>query len=134
MLFNDGETILIKDGKVTSLSRDKVELIKKKRQRQSRRRHARKKYEEIIVTAKSVPCMDCKGEFPFFSMDFDHRPNEVKCFGIGSGYRASADRLIAEIAKCDVVCANCHRIRTWNRIQEAKDTNASNEKLISVDG
>jgi len=55
-------------------------------------------------------------------MDFDHRPGEVKEFNLAqvmSQSRISWSRLLAEIAKCDVVCANCHRIRTWQRRRKA---------------
>jgi hypothetical protein len=51
-------------------------------------------------------------------MDFDHRPGEKKLFAMGSAgvqVRVSLEGLLAEIAKCDVVCANCHRIRTYHR-------------------
>lgn len=59
-------------------------------------------------------CMDC-GLHPVYSqvLEFDHRPDEIKLFHIsdrmGSG---TMEDLIAEIAKCDIVCANCHRVRT----------------------
>jgi hypothetical protein len=48
-------------------------------------------------------------------MDFDHAPG-TKTFNIGRdrGSR-SAHVVAAEIAKCEVVCANCHRIRTHYR-------------------
>ncbi|AJD82175.1 HNH endonuclease [Mycobacterium phage Cosmo] len=49
-------------------------------------------------------------------MDFDH-VRGVKEFNIGS-YRTksySLQRIRDEIAKCDVVCSNCHRIRTHDR-------------------
>jgi hypothetical protein len=51
-------------------------------------------------------------------MDFDHRPGETKCFNlaIAAGQtRLSWAKMLAEIAKCDVVCANCHRKRTHRR-------------------
>lgn len=51
-------------------------------------------------------------------MDFDHRPGETKLFDICLGYRYSRKKLDAEIAKCDVVCANCHRDRTYKREME----------------
>jgi transcriptional regulator with XRE-family HTH domain len=66
---------------------------------------------EIITAAKNVPCMDCKKRFDLVCMDFDHRPGEVKLFCVGA-YRVARDKLLAEIAKCDVVCSNCHRLRT----------------------
>jgi hypothetical protein len=72
----------------------------------------------MLRKAKSVPCADCGQCFPFYIMDFDHRPGEVKAFAVANvagQTRISAARIQAEIAKCDVVCANCHRIRTWRR-------------------
>lgn len=49
------------------------------------------------------------------ALDFDHRPDTVKVRDIKSGQQLGWDALIEEIAKCDVVCANCHRIRTVTR-------------------
>ena len=60
--------------------------------------------------------MDCGNTFPPVCMDFDHRPNTDKKFNIGERYaNAPISVLRAEIAKCDVVCSNCHRIRTWKK-------------------
>lgn len=67
---------------------------------------------DIVRKAKAQPCADCLGTFPPCAMDFDH-VRGVKEFGVAAGIcRVSDQRLLAEIAKCDVVCANCHRIRT----------------------
>jgi hypothetical protein len=62
-------------------------------------------------------CMDCGFNARAVALDFDHRDGEHKQFNISTKRRArySLMRLEAEIAKCDVVCANCHRIRTENR-------------------
>lgn len=79
---------------------------------------------EIIMVAKSVPCPDCKGYFPAFNftvMQFDHVPERgIKKFEIGPILRrptfpCSPELLKTEIAKCDVVCSNCHDIRTAQR-------------------
>lgn len=66
----------------------------------------------IIRDAKDVPCQDCKGKFPAVCMDFDHRDQSSKVNIIAHMMTASLERLQAEIDKCDVVCANCHRIRS----------------------
>jgi hypothetical protein len=56
--------------------------------------------------------MDCGSTYPYYVMDFDHREN--KKFNIGpNSYSTSFADLKAEIDKCDVVCANCHRERTY---------------------
>lgn len=77
----------------------------------------------LIREAKGVPCADCGRRFPPYVMDFDHRPGEEKCFNlsIAAGQtRLSRERIAAEIAKCDVVCANCHRERTHQRKKRAR--------------
>ncbi len=67
------------------------------------------------VLKSSTPCTDCGNKYPFYVMDFDHISND-KEFTIGrSSKRTSLDRLKKEIAKCEIVCANCHRIRTYTR-------------------
>ena len=63
-------------------------------------------------------CTDCKNNFPHYVLDYDHRPDESKLEDISkiaSKRNWTRDRIDAEIAKCDIVCANCHRIRTWVR-------------------
>lgn len=69
----------------------------------------------LIKNSKNGPCMDCGVQYPFYIMDFDHRPGEVKCFGLGDAESRSTAKILAEIDKCDLVCANCHRERTFNR-------------------
>lgn len=70
---------------------------------------------ELVSSLKAQPCGDCGVSYPSFVMDFDHRPGEVKVGGVGRLATATRQRLLEEIAKCDVVCANCHRIRTATR-------------------
>jgi hypothetical protein len=56
------------------------------------------------------PCVEC-GETDPLVLEFDHRGE--KSFGIAKGLRDHNWRVVLdEIAKCDVVCANCHRRRT----------------------
>lgn len=74
----------------------------------------RARQREVIQVAKDVPCTDCGQRFPPFVMDFDHRDPSTKSFNVGAalGLMKSVEAILVEIAKCDVVCANCHRIRT----------------------
>jgi len=58
--------------------------------------------------------MDCGGDFPSCVMDFDHRDPTAKKYNVSQMlYRFSWKKIQDEIEKCDLVCANCHRIRTW---------------------
>lgn len=76
---------------------------------------ARDKVSEYIRKLKESPCTDCKVSYPYYVMDFDHLDN--KEFKLSSRGNKGISRIKAEIAKCELVCANCHRIRTWVRKQ-----------------
>lgn len=79
-----------------------------------------KAYRAVIAKAtielKNNPCMDCGGSFHYSAMDFDHRDKTSKVKNVGH-IVSSMRLLLEEIAKCDLVCANCHRIRTWKRLR-----------------
>ena len=70
---------------------------------------------EMLRELRERPCMDCGGRFAPHQMDFDHRDVTAKQFRLTSGGAMLRPTLVLleEVAKCDVVCANCHRIRTW---------------------
>lgn len=69
---------------------------------------------DFITRYKNQPCQDCGGSFDPICMDFDHRPGELKLFNLAHAQQKtiSMEKILAEIAKCDVVCSNCHRLRT----------------------
>jgi hypothetical protein len=76
-------------------------------------RRAREAVKRYIDDQKSRRCADCGGRFPPFLMDFDHaRGTKVAILAKLRSNKASLSKIDAEIAKCDVVCANCHRLRT----------------------
>lgn len=79
----------------------------------AREHRARKR--EYLNAAKSKPCMDCGVPYPPHILDFDHRLGTSKVVNVSSMLVRSLTALKAEIAKCDVVCANCHRERTHQR-------------------
>lgn len=94
-----------------------------KRRAAAHSKATRQKKRQAIIDAKSKPCMDCGVEYPYYKMQFDHVRGEKK-FNIANaghdswGYVSWKD-LLEEIAKCEVVCANCHCGRTWKRAQKA---------------
>lgn len=83
-------------------------------QRRVRRAKHNAHKQRIVNEAKSLPCVDCGLTFPPGVMDLDH----VRGIKLGSvGYiqrTCGIAKLQAEIAKCDVRCANCHRLRHLN--------------------
>jgi hypothetical protein len=67
----------------------------------------------LIEFFRTRPCVDC-GESDPLVLEFDHRSDKI--FNISKGIRDhSWASVLDEIAKCDVVCANCHRRRTARR-------------------
>lgn len=77
---------------------------------------AQKKTQAVHDYKMSHGCADCGyAEHPA-ALEFDHRPGEEKLFNVMEKVGCySMETIWAEIAKCDVVCANCHAIRTATR-------------------
>lgn len=74
---------------------------------------------KLINEYKNIPCVDCGNKYEFYIMEFDHRPEHQKEFLISiKGMSVPVHTLIEEINKCDVICSNCHRIRTYERCNE----------------
>jgi hypothetical protein len=76
---------------------------------------------KIIDKIKMQPCADCKIQYPPCVMDFDHISG-VKAFNISKVTTYSLERVLEEIAKCEIVCSNCHRLRTYTRLKNIKET------------
>lgn len=68
----------------------------------------------LIDSLKNFPCPDCGKSFPASAMDFDH-VRGVKIANVSEMLDATLSEIFAEVAKCELVCATCHRIRTENR-------------------
>ena len=62
------------------------------------------------------PCADCGRVFPPQVMQWDHRPGTEKLFELSNAYGGwTREAVLVEISKCDLVCTNCHVIRTFRR-------------------
>ena len=73
---------------------------------------------EWLIEQRSRPCARCGGEFPPYVMEFHHRDRSTKLFAVVKTATRGYDGLITEIEKCDLLCANCHRIVEWEEKQE----------------
>ena len=86
-----------------------------------RRRYKAEQKERMKIHVRGYlsdhPCIDC-GEKDPVVLDFDHRDPVEKHRGISQiiGWALGIKVLIAEIAKCDVRCANCHRRRHYQEM------------------
>ena len=76
-------------------------------------------FNEWLSELKNGPWIDCGNMFPACAMDWDHVRGD-KSFNL-SAMRGLCETenlkkcILEEIAKCDLVCACCHRIRTEDR-------------------
>lgn len=70
-------------------------------------------HRELIDKLKEAPCTDCGETFPPCVMHFDHLDAKTKKFNISKKLHCSLRVILDEIAKCELVCANCHAIRTF---------------------
>jgi hypothetical protein len=114
-----------KDGRYTICKRchkKRVEIWKQEHKGDNTRyKHTSKKNKQaklriLIAELKSVPCADCGVQYSSYVMDFDHVRGK-KLFDISTivhSTKGTEEKIRAEAAKCDIVCSNCHRKRTYD--------------------
>ena len=92
-------------------NKEKIKARSKKKNRENRKRN--KGYIAFIKTLHS--CVDC-GEDNSLVLEFDHVTGEKKSNVSDMGNQSYSIKTIQkEIEKCEIRCANCHRIATYNR-------------------
>lgn len=85
----------------------------------SSRRNRERRYKKYYAL-KNNPCVDCGRKYPFTMMHFDHREAGAKDGHLSRMItNVGWNTLLAEVAKCDLVCVVCHGIRTIERAIEA---------------
>lgn len=97
---------------MTHYERNKTKYLEKT---QAQRAAGRAYVAKVKAHAK---CADC-GINDWRVLDFDHLPGFTKRKGMAelANSGASISTIKAEMDKCEIVCANCHRIRSWQRKQ-----------------
>lgn len=68
----------------------------------------------VIEVKDNAECSDCKIQYPHYIMQFDHLRDKVRDISALSR-NCSLETLKKEIAKCELVCSNCHFHRTYMR-------------------
>ncbi len=96
-----------------ALNRDKRKKYYGRYYPKAQRKYQRRRYWlDKYVTARG--CDDCGYNQSAVALDWDHRVREDKSFNIGNRVPgASLKKIFNEIRKCDLLCANCHRIKTY---------------------
>jgi hypothetical protein len=96
----------------------KEHYLKNKDKYIKRNKTYRQKVREYVQEIKeSKPCMDCGVSYPYYIMEFDHLHSKINSVAklVSSG---TMNQVILEIEKCELVCSNCHKYRTWVRLQK----------------
>ena len=81
----------------------------------------RKRKQEIKTMIRDMKdnksCMDCGVSYRYYVMEFDHLPGTKKHSHPAELYKTGwgNERILEELSKCELVCANCHRERTMGR-------------------
>jgi hypothetical protein len=92
-----------------------------------KRIHSKRQYVRNIKMQH--PCMDCIIHYPYYVMQFDHvKGTKVQDISNMITSNRSMDTLKRELAKCELVCANCHAVRTHER-RIARETTHGKQSL-----
>ena len=88
-------------------------VVERKKQQQLEIRDWFRRYKS------SLCCVDCGISHPAV-LQFHHRDRTEKSFTISNviSRATSINQITREIAKCDVVCVNCHAKRHWREMHE----------------
>ena len=78
--------------------------------REKQKESKRKRKEEAILYLGGV-CIDCGGEFHPSIFEFHHRNPSEKDSDPSKTLMLKWEKIKAELDKCDLLCANCHRLR-----------------------
>ena len=96
-----------------------MELYKKEaaiiRQYSTRRRARRSRWVKYIKTL--FGCIDCGYNEHHAALHFDHVDRKLKVAPVSKMYSSSLKKLFAEIRKCEVRCAVCHAVKTYEQKQ-----------------
>lgn len=85
-----------------------------------RRQSANEKRKMVAQIKLDSGCVDCGYNKNSYALEFDHKDNtgipySGKSKTVASLMYYSWERILKEISKCEVVCCNCHAIRTFER-------------------
>lgn len=76
-------------------------------------------FAEFQAYKEKMGCHDCKVKYPHYILEFDHREGKLKIDNVNRVLKKfGRDAAWDEARKCDVVCSNCHKQRTYEREQK----------------
>jgi hypothetical protein len=94
-------------------------ILNTKRRRAVANAYGAKRRKLVADMKQAAGCADCGYDKHPEALQFDHVRGR-KLFNIATHVTDRWERLLAEIAKCEVVCANCHSVRTYRRSRNGR--------------
>ena len=77
--------------------------------------------QKFYAVKEATPCARCGHLFPPYVTDYHHREGTIKVNNVSTLiFSCRGEEAFEEIKKCDLLCANCHRIRTHERRESNK--------------
>ena len=73
----------------------------------------KRKRKEQAIECLGGKCLDCGGVYVRDVYDFHHRDPAQKEMPLNQMFKLNWKKVKSEIDKCDLLCANCHRIRHY---------------------
>jgi len=89
----------------------KASAAERERKSRNKAKTSQENKEKLWAYLLDHPCVDCGNSDPRV-LEFDHKDDVVKSREVTTMFNWSWKSISDEIKKCDVRCANCHRIRT----------------------
>jgi len=82
------------------------------KKRETTKQWRKKRRDKIDAIKLAKGCTICGYSDHPAALDFNHRDQTTKKFNVSQDPKKAWDKILLEIEKCDILCANCHRIHT----------------------
>lgn len=100
-------------------NREKVKEYRRQGYEDRGRKKWRRRLYWIYKYKTSKGCVSCGYNQDGVALDFDHLKEDEKLFSVGTRIPSmDLKKLFTEIRKCQILCANCHRIKTYRRLRD----------------
>lgn len=96
---------------VAQYERERYQSGDKERKQKNKNNTIQRARDYIWKVLSESNCVDCGIDDPMV-LEFDHKEDSGKLYNVASMHALSVDRIKAEIAKCEIRCANCHKKKT----------------------
>jgi hypothetical protein len=104
--------------------------------RERNKRHKLELMAFIRALKDNKRCTDCQKKFRYYVLQFDH-VRGVKSYDVSRMRSLNSKKAVLnEVAKCDLVCANCHAERTFKRSNTTrtpnhKESSPTNQQVVA---